>query len=65
MNYEKKLEELMNNVNKFLSKKFKKESLRTDIPEKEARRISTSQVTGIVKVRMIPRNPSISMEETG
>jgi hypothetical protein len=55
----------MNNVNKFLSKKFKKESLRTDIPEKEARRISTSQVTGIVKVRMIPRNPSISMEETG
>lgn len=58
MSYEKKLEELM---------KFDENKLRTDIPQRNIRRVSSSQTAGYVKIRMCTwtTNPLLNKEETG
>jgi len=59
MNYVMRLEELM--------KKYDNNKLRTDILERNVRRVSTSQITGYVKIRMCTwtTNPLLNKEETG
>lgn len=59
MNYVTKLGELM--------KTFDDNKLRTDIPQRNIRRVSTSQTTGYVKIRMYTWtiNPLLNKEETG
>jgi hypothetical protein len=59
MNCVRKLEELM--------KTFDDNKLRTDFSQRNVRRISTSQTTGYVKIRMLAwtTNPLLNKEETG
>lgn len=59
MNYVTKLEESM--------KTFDDNKLRTDIPQRNTRRVSTSQTTGYVKIRMYTwtTNPLLNKEDTG
>ena len=48
-------------------KTFDVNKLRTDIPQRNIRRVSTSQATGYVKIRMYAwtTNPLLNKEETG
>lgn len=48
-------------------KTFDDNKLRTDIPQRNIRRVSTSQTTGYVKIRMCTwtTNPLLNKEETG